>query len=133
MLSHLFGLELGDMTYLRENYDLENDFHGISMLYGWAGLALLGLFLFYFIGLIIWALAKNAKRYYTLAAGGYGIALLMGLMHAYATAGVLRRPNASFYLSIILAVIYFLVMIRKYDDSQKTENRAPDKKRERVM
>ena len=133
MLSHLFGLELGDMTYLRENYDLENDFHGIYMLYGWAGLALLGLFLFYFIGLIIWALAKNAKRYYTLAAGGYGIALLMGLMHAYATAGVLRRPNASFYLSIILAVIYFLVMIRKYDDSQKTENRAPDKKRERVM
>ncbi len=128
MMSHLFGLELGDMTYLDENYDLENDFHGIYMLYGWAGLLLLGAFLLYFIGLILWALMKNAKRYYTLAAGGYGIALLMGLMHAYATAGVLRRPNASVYLSIILAVIYFLIMIRNYDNSQKIEKVCPDKK-----
>ena len=112
MMSHLFGLELGDMTYLEENYDLENDFQGIYMLYGWVGLLLLAAFLLYFIGLILWALLRNAKKYYTLASAGYGIALLMGLVHAYATAGVLRRPNASFYLSLILAMIYFFVLIR---------------------
>ena len=44
----------------------------------------------------------------------------MALLHAYATAGILRRPNASFYLSVVLAVIFFLVLLRRYDNSTKT-------------
>ena len=63
LLSHLFGLELGDLCYGAGNYDLENDFHGIYVLYGWVGLALLAAFFLYFVGLILWALLKNAKKY----------------------------------------------------------------------
>lgn len=38
------------------------------------------------------------------------------MAHVYNTAGVLRRPNASIYLSAILAGIYYLVRIRRYPD-----------------
>ena len=37
----------------------------------------------------------------------------------YNTAGVLRRPNASFYLCLILASIWYLIYIRDYDDSKE--------------
>lgn len=119
-LSRLFGLELGDMVYRDTNYDLENDFLGIYRLYGAVGALLLGGFFLYFIGLIGYALLKNAKKYYTTEAGAWGVALVMALLHAYATAGILRRPNASFYLSVVLAVIFFLVLLRRYDNSTKT-------------
>ncbi len=123
-LSRFFGLELGDMRYHGKNYDLENDFHGVYMLYGLAGIGLLALFLLYFLGLILWALVKDARRYYTLEAGAYGIALVMAMLHAYATAGLLRRPNASFYLSVILSVIYYLVKVRQ--SQGKTGQSAPE-------
>ena len=31
---------------------------------------------------------------------------------AYFTAGVLRRPNASIYMSVLLAVVYYLTQMR---------------------
>ena len=112
------------MIYGAENYDVENDFHGIYVLYGLVGLVLLGAFFLYFLGLILWALLKNAKKYYTTEAGAWGVALVMALLHAFATAGILRRPNASFYLSVVLAVIYYLVLIRRYPAVQPMEEDA---------
>ena len=67
------------------------------------------LFLSYFLVLILRALLRDFRHSFTLQAAAWGIALLTGLTHIYATAGVLRRPNASFYLSITLACIFFLV------------------------
>ena len=75
--SRLFGMELGSIAYDGEIYDVENDFHGIAYLYGWAG-----------------------------------IAFCLCLVNAYCTAGVLRRPNASIYMSILLAVVYYLTQMR---------------------
>ena len=43
------------------------------------------------------------------------MAFCIALIYAYNTAGVLRRPNSSFYLSVLLAVIYYLTTIRNYD------------------
>ena len=34
------------------------------------------------------------------------------LVYAYFTAGVLRRPNASIYMSVLLAVVYYLTQMR---------------------
>ena len=45
-------------------------------------------------------------------------------MNAYFTAGVLRRPNSSFYLSVVLAVIFYLVCIKKYDDDDTLAEKA---------
>ena len=118
--AQLFGLELGRFTVGEYIYDVENDFHGIYYLCGWVGLALYLAFMLYFVGLVVWALLKNAKRYFTIEAAGYGIALILCLLHAVTTAGVLRRPNASIYLSALLAGVYYLVKLKQYDE-KKTE------------
>lgn len=112
--ARVFGLDYSRFTAGGSNYDVENDFHGIYYLCGGAGLAALLLFLLYFFCLIAKALLQNARRYFTLEAASYGIALLICLAHAYNTAGVLRRPNASIYLSVVLAGIYYLVKIKEY-------------------
>ncbi|MBR5279758.1 MAG: O-antigen ligase family protein [Clostridia bacterium] len=111
--ARLFGVEYTRFTRNGIIYDVENDLHGIYFLYGFAGLGLYILFVLYFFGLIVWALWKNAKKYFTLEAGASGIALILCLLHVFFTAGVLRRPNASVYLSLILALIYFFVRDRK--------------------
>ena len=117
--SRLFGLSYDEMTYHGYCYDVENDFHGIAYLYGWAGLACLLTFLGDFLVIIVCALIRNARRYFTVEAGACGVALCTALAHIYNTAGVLRRPNASFYLCLILASIWYLIYIRDYDDSKE--------------
>lgn len=122
--SQIFGLNLARFTVGENIYDVENDFHGLYYLYGWVGLGAYLLLLAYFVYLIIWALIKNARKYYTPEAAAYGIAFLMCLAHAYNTAGVIRRPNASIYLSVILGVFYYLVRLKSYDQpagTRKTE------------
>lgn len=113
--ARLFGLELQDMVQNGETYDVENDFHGIYFLYGIVGLLLFSLFLLYFVYVIVQALIQKFSTYFTWEAGAFGISLCLMLTHVYCTAGVLRRPNASFYLSVILAVIYYFVKIKTYD------------------
>lgn len=120
--SRLFGLERDKMVYKGETYDVENDFHGIYFLYGMVGLLLFIAFLAYFVYLVVWALIKNPKKYFTMEAGAFGISFLLALANAYNTAGILRRPNASFYLSVILAAIYYLVRVKKYPETQKKKS-----------
>lgn len=119
--ARLFGVELSRFTVGENTYDVENDFHGIYFLYGAFGLAAMLLFLLYFVVLIVKALIRDFRIYFTLESAGWGIALIMYLIHAYCTAGVLRRPNGSIYFSVVLAVVYYLVKLRKYP---KTEIKA---------
>ncbi|MBE6686565.1 MAG: hypothetical protein E7591_04960 [Ruminococcaceae bacterium] len=104
----LFGLELADLAIGKYNHDVENDFHGIYYLCGITGLVLLAGFILYFVFIIFKALIQDFKNKFDLESGAWGISLITLLMHVYATAGVLRRPNGSFYLSVTLAVIYYL-------------------------
>ncbi len=115
----LFGLELQDMVWENRTFDVENDFHGIYYLYGAVGMALFIVFLLYFVVLALRALLRDFKKYMTWEAGAFGVSLCLLLLHVYCTAGVLRRPNASFYLSVVLAVIYYLVKLRTYPAQQK--------------
>lgn len=107
-ISRLFGLELADMTFDGEIYDVENDFHGIYYLCGAVGLALLLVFLLWFLWRILAALFRDFKGRFTMETVGYGVALICSLAHAYFTAGVLRRPNTTFYLAVILAAVWAL-------------------------
>ena len=114
--ARLFGVELSRFTIAGRIYDVENDFHGIYYLYGAVGLAALLAFLAYFLFLVLKALIKKFRRYFTLEAAGWGIALIMALGHCYFTAGILRRPSAAFYLAAVLAAVYYLVKMKKYPD-----------------
>lgn len=117
-ISRLFGLELADTTYNGEIYDVENDFHGIYYLCGGVGLALLLAFLACFLWRILAALFRDFKGHFTMETVGYGVALICGLVHAYFTTGVLRRPNTTFYLAVILAAVWLLT---SKDRTTKTE------------
>lgn len=111
-LSRWFGIELSRMSYNGFNYDAENDFHGIYFLFGFVGLAMVLAFLLFFLIDIARALIRSFRRFFTLEAGAFGTSLLLALVYAYHTAGLLRRPNASFYLSMILAYIFYLLHLR---------------------
>lgn len=120
-VSRIFGMELGRMQYNDYVYDVENDFHGIYFLFGAAGLLLMLAFIGYFIYLVVKALIKNFKKYFNMQSGAYGMALCVALLYAYCTAGVLRRPNSSFYLSVILAAVYYIVMLKKDWEPEEKE------------
>ena len=112
-LSFWFGMEREDMSHDNITYDVENDFHGIFYLCGAVGLALMIAFLGWFVLRIVFALFKDFKHVFTLQAAGCGLALICCLAHAYLTAGVLRRPNVTFYLAALLAVAYALTMKKR--------------------
>lgn len=107
-LSQWFGLEREDLSYGGESYDAENDFHGIYFLCGLTGLGALLVFLGYFLVRIVLALIRRFRQTVTPDAIGCGLGLGCGILHAYCTAGVLRRPNATFYLAALLAMAYCL-------------------------
>lgn len=115
--AQFFGIELERFTAKGHIFDVENDFHGIYYLYGWVGLAAIIAFLGYFLLIVIKALVKDFKKYFTLEAAVWGIALIMCLGHCYFTASTLRRPSSSFYLAAVLAAVYYLVKVKKYNDS----------------
>ena len=99
--ARLFGLELGRFTAGDTIYDVENDFHGVYYLWGWAGLLSLLLFLGLFARRIPAALRRLTPELAALL-----LSLGFALLHALFTAGVLRRPNSSFYLSAVLAALW---------------------------
>ena len=119
LMVKLFGVELDWFTIKGNIYDVENDFHGIYYLYGVVGLAAMLLFLLWFLLMIVKYLIKNFKRYFTLDAAGWGIALVMALVHCYFTASILRRPSASFYMAAVLAGVYYLLKMKHYSEDIK--------------
>ena len=58
--------------------------------------------------------------YFTPLAGAIGLSLGIILIYAFCTAGVLRRPNASFYLSMLLALVYYLTKIKVYPKAEES-------------
>jgi hypothetical protein len=113
-----FGVELGRFTSKGRTFDVENDFHGIYYLYGIVGLGAMLLFIGYFLFLIAKALLTNFKRFFTLETAAWGIGLVLCLAHCVFTAGVLRRPNGSFYMATILAVVYYLIKLKDYSETE---------------
>lgn len=106
--SRLFGFELEATVCQGAIFDAENDFHGVYFLYGLTGLLLMIGFLLWFAGHALWCLLRNPARYFTLPVCAFGMAALILVVNAYFSASVLRRPNASVYLSISLAALYCL-------------------------
>ena len=106
--SKLFGFELAETRHQQSIFDVENDFHGIYFLYGIIGLVLLLCYLLFFAGKALSELFRsgvNNEKTWLLAAC---VSAMILILNSYFSASVLRRPNASFYLSITLAIVSFL-------------------------
>ena len=114
-LCRFFGLDYASMTHDGESFDAENDLHGIFFLCGGFGLLLLILFLMSASLPLLFCVLKRPKMLtpYTTATL---ISFSCNLAHAYFTAGVLRRPNASFYLAVTLAAMLYLYKNQKKEE-----------------
>ena len=114
-LTHLFGIDVSDI-WLTGSCDLENDWPAIYYYYGIVGFGAYLAFLLYFVFLIIRRLFKNFKTAFT--ADNFILlitfALLVGL--AQFSGSVLRRPNVSIYMSLVLGLIYYQTVVKPVNE-----------------
>ena len=105
-LTKLFGIDVSDI-WLTGGMDLENDWPAIRYYYGYIGFAAYAAFILYFVYLIIRRLCRDFKGSFT--ADNFILlvtfALLIGL--AQYSGAVLRRPNVSIYLALVLGLIHY--------------------------
>lgn len=100
-------------------FDLENDFPSVFYYSGYVGFAVYLLFLAYFVGLILVAVITRFKRCVNLENGLLAVTFGLMLGTSQYSGNVLRRPNASIYMSVILAYIFYVTVIKenvKYRD-----------------
>ena len=103
----------GNETVQQAIFDLENDFPSVFYYSGYIGFALYLAFIGYFALLIIVGLITRFNKLFTVESGMVGVTFLLALGTSQFSGNVLRRPNASIYLSVILAYIYWLTAIRE--------------------
>ncbi|MBQ3404391.1 MAG: O-antigen ligase family protein [Oscillospiraceae bacterium] len=117
--SRLFGMEYKSMVHDGMVYDLENDFDAIFYFYGYIGTAAYALFILYFLFIIIRRLFADFRGTLTAEMCAVGITFGFLLGAAELSGNVLRRPNVSLYLSLIMAYIFYLTVLRPNSNSNK--------------
>ena len=105
-LTKLFGIDCSFAWY-QGKVDLENDWSAIFYYYGYVGFAAYAGFILYFVFLILRRLKRNFRTAFT--ADNFVILLCFVMLIGIAqySGAVLRRPNVSFYLALILGMIWF--------------------------
>ena len=113
-LTKLFGIDCS-AAWLLGKVDLENDWPAIFYYYGYVGVTAYAGFILYFVFLILHRLRRNFRAAFT--ADNFVILLCFVLLIGIAqySGAVLRRPNVSFYLSLILGMIYFQTEVSPVD------------------
>lgn len=113
-LTKLFGID-SSAAWILGKVDLENDWPAIFYYYGYVGFAAYAAFILYFVFLIVRRLRRNFRTAFT--ADNFVILMCFVLLIGIAqySGAVLRRPNVSFYLSLILGLIYFQTEVSPVD------------------
>lgn len=115
----LFGMEDADMVYNGNIYDPENDFPAVFFYYGIVGIALYVAFLGYFAWILCKDIFKSLKKL-PVEKVVLALSLLLSIGCAELSANVLRRPNASIYISLLLAYAYYVCKVKK-EQSHESE------------
>ncbi len=115
LLTKCVGFEVSQVGY-DGIYDLENDWHAVYYYYGYIGFALYVGFVLFFLYQILLKIRKQFKE--SLCIENFTLllifCLLIGLAHF--SGSVLRRPNVSVYMSLILALIWYQTRITSPDE-----------------
>lgn len=113
IFTKLVGFEITrDCGNGHNDNDMENDWHALFYYCGYLGFGLYVAFATFFIALVIRKLIKNFKGSLTLFNGCILISYLLFLGLAHFSGAVLRRPNVSIYLSVVMALIYYQTCIQ---------------------
>ena len=119
-LTHLVGYEPSDMWY-NGGTDLENDWPAVYFYYGYVGFAMYALFILYFAYLILKRLFSDFSGTYTLENFLLLLCFVLHIGLAQFSGSVLRRPNVSVYMALIIGLIYYKTAVFKKDDSLRIE------------
>jgi hypothetical protein len=116
-LTRVVGFEASEMGF-DGVYDLENDWHAVFYYYGYLGFALYVCFVGYFLYRILKCCKASFTRCLRLENLFLVLALVLVLGLAHFSGATLRRPNVSIWLSLILALIYYVteVFLHAADD-----------------
>lgn len=110
-VTRMFGIDISDLWH-NGKVDLENDWSAIFYYYGYFGFAVYVAFILYFVLRILRLLVKDFKRAFVLDNIVLLICFVLLIGLAQYSGAVLRRPNVSFYLSLILGLIHYQTIIR---------------------
>lgn len=109
-LTKIVGFEYTNMN-LGECFDLENDWPAIFYYCGYLGFALYVLFILSFVFLLARHLIRNFRDAFTLGRFCVGITFVLQIALAQYSGAILRRPNVSIYMSLIIALIYYYTVV----------------------
>ena len=113
--TRLFGIDVSDI-WLTGSCDLENDWPAIFYYYGIVGFAAYAGFILYFVWLIIRRLLKNFKTAFTTDNFILLITFFLFIGMAEFSGSVLRRPNVSVYMALVLGLIHYQTMVKPVDE-----------------
>lgn len=105
-VTRLLGFEPSQQS-LKGSYDMENDWHALFYYTGYIGIALYVGFILYFVYLIMHRLIKDFKGTFTAENIALGVCLVLQLALAQFSGALIRRPNVSIYLALVLGLIYY--------------------------
>ena len=88
-------------------YDMENDWPALFYYYGYLGTALYVGFVLFFILRILKSLRADLKGCMTVENFALALCLCLQLGLAQFSGALIRRPNVSIYLALVLALIWF--------------------------
>ena len=105
-LTKLVGFEVSQVGF-DGTRDMENDWPALFYYYGYLGFVLYTGFLLYFLWCVLRRLREDFKGSFTEENFTLLLCLLLQLGLAQFSGAILRRPNVSIYLALILALIYY--------------------------
>lgn len=118
IISKLLGFEIGRLGD-QNSADLENDWFALFYYYGYLGF---GLYILGIIILVIRIIKKffiNFSENFTIFSFTIYICFFIQLGLGYFSGAILRRPNASIYLSIVISMIYLNTQIKQIGSEGK--------------
>ena len=110
----LVGFEVSEMgpNGYDGSYDMENDWHAVFYYYGYLGFALYIGFVLYFLIRVLQRLRAGFRTSLTLENFAYLLTLVLIIGLAHFSGATLRRPNVSIWLSLVLALVYYMTEVR---------------------
>ena len=105
-LTHLLGIDCSS-AWLNGKMDLENDWPAIWYYYGYLGFTAYAAFILYYLWLILRRLRQDFRSAFTADNFILLVCFLLLIGIAQFSGAVLRRPNVSVYLSLILGLIHY--------------------------
>ena len=109
--TRLVGFDVSDIWYTG-GCDLENDWPAILFYYGYIGLAAYAAFVLYFFWLMIKRMRLDFKSGFTSDNFILLLTIVLFVSLAQFSGSVLRRPNVSIYMSVVLGLIYYQTVIK---------------------